>query len=52
MTGVVVEAVVTIIVVAVVVILILPLSEDVPFNPVSPYAVNKVYAHWVVKNYR
>jgi GDP-D-mannose dehydratase len=50
MTGVAVEAVV-IIVVAVLVILILPLNEDVPFNPVCPYAFNKVYVCWMVKNY-
>jgi GDP-D-mannose dehydratase len=43
---------VVILVVAVLVILILPLNEDAPFNPVSPYAVKKVYTYWAVKNYR
>ena len=29
-----------------------PQSEDTPFQPQSPYAAAKVYAHYVVKNYR
>ncbi len=27
-------------------------SEDTPFYPRSPYGVSKLYAHWIVKNYR
>lgn len=29
-----------------------PQSENTPFEPQSPYACAKVYAHWMVKNYR
>ncbi len=29
-----------------------PQSENTPFEPASPYAAAKLYAHWVVKNYR
>jgi GDPmannose 4,6-dehydratase len=29
-----------------------PQSEVTPFNPQSPYACAKVYAHYIVKNYR
>lgn len=29
-----------------------PQSENTPFYPRSPYAVAKLYAHWIVKNYR
>jgi len=29
-----------------------PQNEHTPFNPQSPYAVSKLYAHWIVKNYR
>lgn len=29
-----------------------PQTEDTPFYPRSPYAVAKLYAHWIVKNYR
>ena len=29
-----------------------PQNEDTPFYPRSPYAVAKLYAHWVVKNYK
>jgi len=29
-----------------------PQSENTPFEPRSPYAVAKLYAYWVVKNYR
>lgn len=29
-----------------------PQNEDTPFNPRSPYAVAKMYAHWITKNYR
>ena len=27
-------------------------NEDTPFWPRSPYAVAKLYAYWVVRNYR
>lgn len=30
----------------------IPQSEKTPFYPRSPYGVAKVYAHWIVKNYR
>ena len=30
----------------------LPADEHTPFNPVSPYAVAKASAHWLVRNYR
>jgi GDPmannose 4,6-dehydratase len=29
-----------------------PQNQDTPFQPQSPYAAAKVYAHYVVKNYR
>lgn len=29
-----------------------PQNENTPFRPRSPYACAKVYAHWMVKNYR
>jgi len=29
-----------------------PQTEKTPFNPVSPYAVSKLYAFYMVKNYR
>jgi len=29
-----------------------PQSEKTPFNPQSPYAVAKLYAYWIVENYR
>ncbi len=29
-----------------------PANEHTPFNPVSPYAVAKSAAHWLVRNYR
>ena len=29
-----------------------PQSEDTPFEPRSPYAAAKVYAYWMVRNYR
>jgi GDPmannose 4,6-dehydratase len=29
-----------------------PQSEDTPFRPRSPYAVAKLYAHWITVNYR
>jgi len=29
-----------------------PQNENTPFQPRSPYATAKVYAHWMVKNYR
>lgn len=29
-----------------------PADEHTPFNPVSPYAVAKCAAHWLVRNYR
>ena len=30
----------------------IPADERTPFNPVSPYAVAKCAAHWLVRNYR
>lgn len=30
----------------------IPQSETTPFYPRSPYAVAKLYAYWIVKNYR
>ncbi|KAF7286082.1 hypothetical protein GWI33_008030 [Rhynchophorus ferrugineus] len=29
-----------------------PQNENTPFNPQSPYACAKLYAYWIVKNYR
>ena len=29
-----------------------PQSEETPFRPRSPYAASKVYAYWMVRNYR
>jgi GDPmannose 4,6-dehydratase len=29
-----------------------PQTENTPFHPRSPYAVAKVYAYWITKNYR
>ncbi len=29
-----------------------PQNENTPFNPMSPYAVAKVFAYWTTKNYR
>ncbi|MBL7095374.1 GDP-mannose 4,6-dehydratase [candidate division KSB1 bacterium] len=29
-----------------------PQNEKTPFNPRSPYAAAKMYAYWIVKNYR
>ena len=29
-----------------------PQNENTSFNPRSPYAISKLYAHWVTKNYR
>lgn len=29
-----------------------PQTEETPFNPASPYGVAKLYAHYIVKNYR
>ena len=29
-----------------------PQSEETPFHPYSPYAVAKLYAYWIVKEYR
>ena len=29
-----------------------PQNESTPFYPRSPYAVSKVYAHWITVNYR
>ena len=28
------------------------LNEDTPFRPASPYAVAKLYAYWITRNYR
>lgn len=33
-------------------VLEIPQSETTPFYPRSPYAVAKVYAYWITKNYR
>ena len=30
----------------------IPQNEKTPFYPRSPYAVSKVFAHWITKNYR
>ena len=30
----------------------IPQSESTPFYPRSPYAVSKLYGHWIAKNYR
>lgn len=30
----------------------IPQNEETPFNPRSPYAVAKLYAYWIVRNYR
>jgi GDPmannose 4,6-dehydratase len=30
----------------------IPQTEETPFYPRSPYAVAKLYAYWIVKNYR
>jgi len=30
----------------------IPQTENTPFNPRSPYAVAKLYAYWITKNYR
>ena len=29
-----------------------PQNESTPFNPKSPYAASKLYAHWITVNYR
>jgi len=29
-----------------------PQNEETQFNPTSPYAVAKIYAYWITKNYR
>ena len=29
-----------------------PQTEKTPFNPQSPYAIAKLYAYWITKNYR
>ena len=29
-----------------------PQNENTPFNPQSPYGVAKLYAYWIIKNYR
>jgi GDPmannose 4,6-dehydratase len=29
-----------------------PQNEDTPFQPRSPYAISKLYAYWMVRNYR
>lgn len=30
----------------------LPIDEDTPMHPLSPYAISKASAHWIVINYR
>ncbi len=32
--------------------LVRPQSESTPFEPRSPYAVAKLYAYWIIRNYR
>lgn len=29
-----------------------PHNESTPFNPKSPYAISKLFAHWITNNYR
>jgi GDPmannose 4,6-dehydratase len=29
-----------------------PQTEETPFRPLSPYAVSKLYAYWIVRSYR
>jgi GDPmannose 4,6-dehydratase len=29
-----------------------PQNEETPFHPGSPYGIAKLYAHWIVRNYR
>lgn len=29
-----------------------PLNEQTPFAPTNPYAVSKLYAHWITRNFR
>lgn len=29
-----------------------PQNENTPFHPRNPYGVSKLYAHWMIKNYR
>lgn len=29
-----------------------PQNEETPFNPCSPYSIAKLYAYWIIKNYR
>src|SRR2546423_4056088 len=31
---------------------VVPQDEETPFHPRSPYAVAKVFGHWITKNYR
>ncbi len=31
---------------------ILPITENIPMNPISPYGVSKASAHWLVSTYR
>lgn len=33
-------------------VLEVPQNEETQFNPQSPYAISKLYAYWIVKNYR
>lgn len=33
-------------------VLAVPQNEETPFYPRSPYAVSKVFAYWITKNYR
>lgn len=30
----------------------LPITEEMAFQPLSPYAASKASAHWIAKNYR
>jgi len=31
---------------------VLPINEQTPFKPRSPYAIAKLYSYWITKNYR
>jgi GDPmannose 4,6-dehydratase len=31
---------------------VVPQNEETPFHPRSPYAVGKVFGHWITRNYR
>ncbi len=33
-------------------VLEIPQNEKTPFNPVSPYAISKLFSYFIAKNYR